>query len=51
MEGMKLQVTLRALETDEIPGIVKDCRRAAVNARRAGFDGVEIHSADNYLLE
>ncbi|XYD09127.1 alkene reductase [Methylobacterium sp. NMS12] len=51
MEGMKPHVTPRALETDEIPGIVEDYRRAAVNARRAGFDGVEIHSANNYLLE
>lgn len=50
-EGMKPHVTPRALETDEIPGIVEDYRRAAVNAKRAGFDGVEIHSANNYLLE
>lgn len=51
MEGMKPHVTPRALETDEIPGIVEDYRRAAANAKRAGFDGVEIHSANNYLLE
>ena len=51
MEGMKPHVTPRALETDEIPGIVEDYRRAAVNAKRAGFDGVEVHSANNYLLE
>jgi N-ethylmaleimide reductase len=51
MEGMKPHVTPRALETDEIPGIVDDYRRAAVNAKRAGFDGVEVHSANNYLLE
>ncbi|MCE4226988.1 alkene reductase [Methylobacterium sp. C25] len=49
--GMKEHVTPRALETDEIPGIVEDYRRAAENAKRAGFDGVEIHSANNYLLE
>ncbi len=49
-EGMKPHVTPRALETDEIPGIVADYRRAAENAKRAGFDGVEIHSANNYLL-
>ena len=49
--GMKPHVTPRALETDEIPGIVADYRRAAENAKRAGFDGVEIHSANNYLLE
>ena len=50
-EGMKPHVTPRALETDEIPGIVDDYRRAAENAKRAGFDGVEVHSANNYLLE
>lgn len=50
-DGMKDFVTPRALETDEIPSIVADYRRAAVNAKRAGFDGVEIHSANNYLLE
>lgn len=49
--GMKDHVTPRALETDEIPGIVDDYRRAALNAKRAGFDGVEVHSANNYLLE
>ena len=49
--GMKAHVTPRALETDEIPAIVADYRRAAENAKRAGFDGVEIHSANNYLLE
>lgn len=41
----------RALETDEIPGIVDDFRRAAANAIRAGFDGVEIHGANGYLLD
>jgi N-ethylmaleimide reductase len=49
--GMKDHVTPRALETDEIPGIVEDYRRATANAKRAGFDGVEVHSANNYLLE
>ena len=48
---MKPHVMPRALETDEIPGIVEDYRRAAENAKRAGFDGVEVHSANNYLLE
>ena len=51
MTGMKDHVTPRALETDEIPAIVEDYRRAAANAKRAGFDGVEVHSANNYLLE
>ncbi len=50
-EGMKDFVTPRALGTDEIAGIVADYRHAAANAKRAGFDGVEVHSANNYLLE
>ena len=49
--GMKDHVEPRALETDEIPSIVEDYRQAAENARAAGFDGVEVHSANNYLLE
>jgi N-ethylmaleimide reductase len=50
-EGMKDFVTPRALDTVEIAGIVDDYRHAAINAKAAGFDGVEIHSANNYLLE
>jgi 2,4-dienoyl-CoA reductase-like NADH-dependent reductase (Old Yellow Enzyme family) len=42
-------VTPRALERDEIPGIVEAFRRGAENAQRAGFDGVEIHGANGYL--
>lgn len=41
----------RALERDEIPGIVEDFRRAAANAIAAGFDGVEVHGANGYLLD
>lgn len=41
----------RALETAEIPGIVKQYITAAENAKRAGFDGVEVHSANSYLLD
>lgn len=41
----------RALETDEIPGIVGQFRRAAELAKAAGFDGVEIHGANGYLLD
>ncbi|WCM95221.1 alkene reductase [Acidovorax sp. NCPPB 2350] len=41
----------RALEPHELPGIVDDFRQAAANAIAAGFDGVEIHGANGYLLE
>lgn len=41
----------RALEIDELPGIVNDFRQAPANAITAGFDGVEIHGANGYLLE
>ena len=41
----------RALETDEIPKIVEDYRLAAKRALAAGFDGVEIHSANGYLID
>lgn len=41
----------RALELNEIPGIVDDFRKAAANAIKAGFDGVEIHGANGYLLD
>lgn len=44
-------VTPRALESDEIPGIIAAFRKGAENARRAGFDGVEIHGANGYLLD
>jgi N-ethylmaleimide reductase len=50
-DGMKDHVEPRALDTAEIPAIVEDYRRAAENAQAAGFDGVEVHSANNYLLE
>lgn len=50
-DGMKDFVTPRALDTHEIAPIVDDYRRAAENAKRAGFDGVEVHAANNYLLE
>lgn len=41
----------RALALDEIPGIVDSFRQAAANAMAAGFDGVEVHGANGYLLE
>jgi N-ethylmaleimide reductase len=43
--------TPRALETDEVKEIVRAFRQAALNAMNAGFDGVEIHGANGYLLE
>lgn len=43
--------TPRALETAEIPGIVEAYRQGAENAKRAGFDGVEIHGANGYLID
>ncbi len=51
IDGMKPFVTPRALETKEIAGIVEDYRRAARNARDAGFDGVELHGANGYLID
>ncbi len=44
-------VTPRALETDEIPGIIAEYAHGAQNAKLAGFDGVEIHNANGYLLD
>ncbi|HEY9280357.1 MAG TPA: alkene reductase [Eoetvoesiella sp.] len=44
-------VTPRALHIEEIPGIVADYAQAARNAKDAGFDGVEIHAANGYLID
>mgnify|MGYP005859200805 FL=1 len=41
----------RALAIDELPGIVDDYRRAALAAVEAGFDGIEVHAANGYLLD
>ena len=49
--GLRPFVTPRALETFEIPGIVAQFRQAAENALEAGFDGVEVHGANGYLLD
>jgi len=49
--GMQDFVTPRALETGEIAGIVEEFRHAAEIARRAGFDGVEVHGANGYLID
>ncbi|MFM0130689.1 alkene reductase [Paraburkholderia sediminicola] len=44
-------VTPRALELDEIAGVVEAFRKGAENAKAAGFDGVEVHGANGYLLD
>jgi 2,4-dienoyl-CoA reductase-like NADH-dependent reductase (Old Yellow Enzyme family) len=51
MRPKKEFVTPRALELDELPGIIADYRKGAENAKRAGFDGVEVHGANGYLLD
>jgi N-ethylmaleimide reductase len=50
-EGKKPYETPRELQDDELPGIVAGFRRAAENALAAGFDGVEVHGANGYLLD
>jgi N-ethylmaleimide reductase len=49
--GKKPYVIPRALETDEIPGIIQQYVDATLRARDAGFDGVEIHAANGYLID
>lgn len=49
--GKKPYTVPRALETDEIPSIVAGFKQAAINAKEAGFDGVEVHGANGYLLD
>ena len=44
-------VTPRALELAEIPGVIAAYRQGAINAQKAGFDGVELHGANGYLLD
>ncbi|AGA27761.1 alkene reductase [Singulisphaera acidiphila] len=48
---LKSFVTPRALALDEIPGVIEAYRQGAENAKLAGFDGVEIHGANGYLLD
>lgn len=48
---MKPFVTPRALEIRELPGVIEAYRQGAANALAAGFDGVEIHGANGYLLD
>src|SRR5215471_3409793 len=50
-QGMQPFVMPRALETHEIARVVDDYRRAAASAKRAGFDGVELHGANGYLVD
>ena len=50
-EGKKPYVTPRALDDSELPGIVAGFAQAARNAGEAGFDGVEVHGANGYLLD
>jgi N-ethylmaleimide reductase len=49
--AMEEYVTPRALETGEIPGIIEEYIHGAKLAKEAGFDGVEIHNANGYLLD
>lgn len=49
--GKKKFVTPRALELSEIPDIIEQFRKGSQNAKAAGFDGVEIHGANGYLLD
>jgi N-ethylmaleimide reductase len=50
-KGPQKMVMPRALHLDEIPGIVEQFRKGAENAKAAGFDGVELHGANGYLLD
>ena len=50
-EGMVPLPTPRALETAEIPGVIAQYAAAAKHAKEAGFDGVEVHGANGYLLD
>ncbi|WP_223897668.1 alkene reductase [Sulfurovum sp. TSL1] len=50
-EGMQPYETPRALEVHEIKEIVKTYAQAATNAMKAGFDGIEIHGANGYLID
>ncbi|WP_191601180.1 alkene reductase [Marinomonas algicola] len=50
-EGKKPYTVPRSLSVNEIKAIVGDFRQAAVNAKAAGFDGVEIHAANGYLID
>ena len=51
LKGMQDYVTPRALETAELPGLIATYVQAAKNAIEAGFDGVEVHAGNGYLLD
>ncbi len=51
VEGKKDYVEARALRLDEIPRLIGDYVKASENAMKAGFDGVQIHSANGYLID
>ncbi len=48
--GKKSYETPHALTTDEIKGVINDYKQAAINAKEAGFDGIEVHAANGYLI-
>lgn len=50
-QGKKPYEIPHELRDDELPGIIEGFRKAAVNAKEAGFDGVEVHGANGYLLD
>jgi N-ethylmaleimide reductase len=50
-QGLQDFVAPRALATEELPGIVAEYTQAAINALEIGFDGVELHAANGYLLD
>jgi 2,4-dienoyl-CoA reductase-like NADH-dependent reductase (Old Yellow Enzyme family) len=50
-EGVKDYEQARALRLDEIPRLIEDYRNAATMAKKAGFDGVQLHSANGYLID
>jgi N-ethylmaleimide reductase len=50
-KGKKDHEVPRELKSDEIPLLVEDYRMAAIRAKEAGFDGIEVHSANGYLLD
>ena len=50
-DGKRDYVEARPLEVSEIPGLLDDYQNAAENAKKAGFDGVQLHAANGYLID